>query len=204
MDSSVGGSSMLTSRHRDDDEVKEKMKRAVRCLLECMGEDVEREGLYDTPKRVTEAFLYFTKGNHESVEDLIGNALFTSRSDGMVVVRDIEFSSLCEHHLLPFNGRVHIAFLPDGKVLGLSKYARVVEMFARRLQLQEQLTHDVACSLYKYAKPKGVAVVIEASHMCMVMRGVQKPSSRTITSCFLGCLENDNHARQELMCLLGK
>ncbi len=200
-----GDSPMLADEYEDVAfEVKKKMKNAVRCLLECMGEDVKREGLEDTPKRVTEALLFLTKGYYESVEDLIGNAMFTSRTTGMVVVKDIDFSSLCEHHLLPFHGKAHIALVPDKRVLGLSKYARVVEMFARRLQLQEQLTDDIASALYKYAKPKGVAVVIEATHMCMVMRGVQKPSSRTVTSCFLGCLENDHYVRQELMCMLGK
>ncbi len=187
-----------------DFEMKKKMKSAVRCLLECMGEDVEREGLVDTPRRVTEALLFMTKGYYQSVEDVIGNAIFTSKAAGMVMVKDIDFSSTCEHHMLPFYGKAHIALIPDKRVLGLSKYARVVEMFAYRLQLQEQLTDDIANALYNYVKPKGVAVVIEATHMCMITRGVQKTSSKTVTSCSLGCLENDHYIRQELMHLLVK
>ncbi len=184
---------------RFSDEVKHKMKDAVVSMLECMGEDVTREGLLDTPKRVMKSLFFLTKGYYETVEELIGEAIFTSSAKGMVMVRNLDFCSMCEHHMLPFYGKAHIALIPDGKVVGLSKYARIVEMYARRLQLQEDLTDSIALALDTYIKPKGVAVIIEASHMCMVMRGVQKSESSTVTSCFRGCLEKDMYARQEIM-----
>ncbi len=193
---------VIPKRRCVDAKLKKKMESAVMSILECLGQDVRREGLVDTPKRVADSLFFLTKGYYESASDLIGNALFTSNTNGMVLVKDIDFCSLCEHHMLPFHGKAHIALIPDGRVLGLSKYARIVEMYARRLQLQEQLTSQVADALVTHAKPKGVAVVFQAKHMCMSMRGAQKPGAETVTSCFRGCLENEFYRRHELISML--
>jgi len=151
------------------------MVQAVRTLLIGLGENPDREGLIDTPKRVVKALQFLTKGYHESLDELLNGAVFTEDADEMVLIRDIDIFSSCEHHILPIIGRAHVAYIPNGKVIGLSKIARICEMYARRLQVQERLTLQIADALQGLLKPQGVAVVIEATHMCMVMRGVQKP-----------------------------
>ncbi|MFM5897200.1 MAG: GTP cyclohydrolase I FolE, partial [Dolichospermum sp.] len=155
------------------------MKQAVRTLLIGLGENPDREGLKDTPKRVVKALKFLTNGYHESLDELLNGAVFTEDANEMVLVRDIDLFSSCEHHILPIIGRAHVAYIPNGKVIGLSKIARICEMYARRLQVQERLTLQIADAVQGLLKPKGVAVVIEATHMCMVMRGVQKPGSWT-------------------------
>lgn len=180
----------------------EEMIQAVRTLLIGLGENPDREGLRDTPKRVVKALQFLTKGYRESLDELLNGAVFTENVDEMVLVRDIDLFSSCEHHILPILGRAHIAYIPDGKVIGLSKVARVCEMYARRLQVQERLTAQIADALQGLLKPKGVAVVIEATHMCMVMRGVQKPGSWTATSAMRGIFAEDAKTRQEFMGLI--
>ncbi|BAZ69400.1 GTP cyclohydrolase I [Fischerella sp. NIES-4106] len=157
------------------------MIQAVRTLLIGLGENPDREGLKDTPKRVVKALQFLTKGYHESLDELLNGAVFTEDADEMVLVRDIDIFSSCEHHILPIIGRAHVAYIPNGKVIGLSKIARICEMYTRRLQVQERLTLQIADALQGLLKPQGVAVVVEATHMCMVMRGVQKPGSWTVT-----------------------
>jgi len=171
-------------------------------MLKDIGEDETREGLLDTPKRAAAAFKFLNHGYKLSLDKVVNNALFDSEIEDMVLVRDIEFYSLCEHHMLPFNGRCHVAYIPDGKVLGLSKVARIVDMFARRLQIQERLTHDVADAITKITDCKGCAVVVEAQHMCMVMRGVQKQNSVMKTSSMLGVFRNNPSTRAEFLSLL--
>ena len=161
----------------------------VRDLILSVGEDPQREGLLDTPRRVSRALATLTGGYRQSLDDIVGNAVFAEEYNEMVLVKDIEFYSLCEHHMLPFFGRAHVAYLPDGHVIGLSKIPRIVDMFARRLQVQERLTTQVAAALQDVLKPRGVGVVIEASHLCMMMRGVQKQNSATVTSCMLGAFQ---------------
>jgi GTP cyclohydrolase IA len=158
----------------------------VRRQLALLGEDPERDGLLKTPERVANAMQWLTRGYSERVEDVIGDAVFDEVHENMVLVRDIEFYSMCEHHMLPFFGKVHIAYIPDGKIVGLSKLPRLVEVFARRLQVQERLTENIAEAIEHALKPRGVGVVIEASHLCMMMRGVEKQSSTTITSALRG------------------
>lgn len=182
----------------------ERISNAVKTILEEVGEDVTREGLLDTPQRYAKAMLYFTKGYQTNImDDVIKNAVFEEDHDEMVIVRDIEIYSLCEHHLVPFFGKVHIGYIPNKKVLGLSKLARLAEMYARRLQVQERLTKQIAMALSEILKPLGVAVVIEATHMCMVSRGIQKTGSATVTSCMLGCFRA-HRTREEFLNLLGK
>ncbi|EYC13838.1 hypothetical protein Y032_0042g560 [Ancylostoma ceylanicum] len=164
----------------------ENMAAAYSSIISHVGEDVNRQGLLKTPERAAKAMLYFTKGYEQQLDDILNEAVFDEDHDEMVIVKDIEMFSLCEHHLVPFNGRVHIGYLPNKKVLGLSKLARIVEMFSRRLQVQERLTKQIATAMVQAVQPAGVAVVIEASHMCMVMRGVQKINATTSTSCMLG------------------
>lgn len=178
------------------------MMQAVRTLLLGLGEDPDREGLKDTPKRVVEALQFLTKGYHESLDELLNGAVFTEDANEMVLVRDIDIFSSCEHHILPILGRAHVAYIPNGKVIGLSKIARICEMYARRLQVQERLTLQIADALQGLLKPQGVAVVIEASHMCMVMRGVQKPGSWTVTSAMRGVFSEDARTREEFMNLI--
>ncbi len=167
-------------------ENKEKFEQSVRNMLEIVGEDPDREGLLKTPERVYKAFNFLTKGYKQDPKEVLNEALFTSSNDEMVVIRDIEFYSMCEHHLLPIIGRAHVAYIPDGKVVGLSKIPRMVEVFARRLQIQEQMTEQIADAITDVIKPKGVGVVIQARHMCMEMRGVEKVNSITTTSALRG------------------
>lgn len=181
----------------------EKMRGAVRTLLECVGEDADREGLLDTPERYAKALLFLTKGYQESMEDLVNGALFHEGHNELIVVKNIEIHSLCEHHLVPFIGKMHIGYIPSQTVIGLSKLPRIAEMFARRLQIQERLTKEVAHAIMEILKPQGVAVVMESSHLCMVMRGVEKTSSTTITSCVLGCFERKSKTRNEFLSLVG-
>jgi len=172
-------------------------------MIEDIGEDATRDGLLDTPKRAAAAFKFLNHGYKMSLDKVVNNALFDSDIEDMVLVRDIEFYSLCEHHMLPFNGRCHVAYIPDGKVLGLSKIARIVDMFARRLQIQERLTHEVADAITEITGCKGCAVVVEAQHMCMVMRGVQKQNSVMKTSSMVGAFRNNPSTRAEFLALLG-
>jgi GTP cyclohydrolase I len=178
------------------------MRQAVRTLLIGLGENPDREGLKDTPKRVVKALKFLTNGYHQSLDELLNGAVFTEDANEMVLVRDIDLFSSCEHHILPIIGRAHVAYIPNGKVIGLSKIARICEMYARRLQVQERLTLQIADAVQGLLKPKGVAVVIEATHMCMVMRGVQKPGSWTVTSAMRGVFSEDPSTREEFMNLI--
>jgi GTP cyclohydrolase I len=173
-----------------------------RGLLEAIGEDSEREGLEKTPRRAAEALCYFTRGYKQDVKTVLNNAVFTVDYDDMVIVKDIEFYSLCEHHLIPFYGRCHVGYLPAGKIVGLSKVARLVEMFSRRLQVQERLTHEIAHALDEAIQPRGVAVVMQARHLCMMMRGVEKQGSQMVTSAVLGAFRERDRTREEFMSLL--
>ncbi|MFT5126833.1 MAG: GTP cyclohydrolase I [Rhodothermales bacterium] len=171
-------------------------------IITDIGEDVNREGLVDTPKRAASAMRFLTKGYHEDLETVINSAVFTSDTDEMVIVKDIELYSLCEHHLLPFIGKAHVAYLPQGKVLGLSKIARIVDLYARRLQIQEKLTKEIAVAVRESVDALGVAVVIEAKHLCMMMRGVEKQNSVMTTSCMLGAFRSHPDTRAEFLSLL--
>lgn len=173
----------------------------TRSLLIALGENPSREGLVETPERVARSLSDLTAGYRQTLESIVGDALFAEDYNEMVLVRDIEFYSLCEHHLLPIFGKAHVAYLPDGCVVGLSKLPRIVEMFARRLQVQERLTREIADAIDKALRPRGVGVVVEAEHMCMSMRGVQKPGSRTVTSCLLGAIDTDPNRRAEFLAL---
>ena len=174
----------------------------IESLLKEIGEDPGREGLVRTPQRFAEALRFFTEGYDQDPQKILNNALFDVDYDEMVIVKDIEFFSLCEHHLLPFFGRAHVAYIPNGKVVGLSKIPRLVEMFGRRLQVQERLTMEVAETLERVLHPKGVAVVIEAIHLCMMMRGVESPNASAITSSIRGEFERDSKTRAEFMTLI--
>lgn len=178
------------------------MEEQFRQIIEAIGEDPKREGLVDTPMRAARAFHNLTSGYAVDSREVIGKALFESPNDEMVIVANIEFYSLCEHHMLPFFGSCHVGYLPRGKVVGLSKIARVVEVFSRRLQIQENMTREIAESLMNVVEPHGVGVVVEARHLCMMMRGVEKQSSRMITSCMLGEFRTDSRTRSEFLDLI--
>ncbi len=171
-------------------------------IIEAIGEDPDREGLRKTPERAAKAFKFLTRGYRQDVDELVNNAIFTSATDEMVIVRNIELYSLCEHHLLPFIGKAHVAYLPQGKVIGLSKIARIVDLFARRLQIQEVLTKQIADCVNGAIDAKGVGVVIEAQHMCMMMRGVEKQNSVMTTSCMLGHFREQPQTREEFLRLI--
>ncbi|KWU47001.1 GTP cyclohydrolase I [Rhodotorula sp. JG-1b] len=180
----------------------QKLADAVKVLLECIGEDPERDGLIKTPERYAKALLWMTKGYEERLPDVIGNAIFAEDHEEMVIVRDIDIFSLCEHHMVPFAGKVSIGYIPNKFVLGLSKLARIAETFSRRLQVQERLTKQIATAIDEAIRPMGVAVVIEATHQCMTMRGVQKPGAATITSSMLGAFRRSDKTRAEFMSLI--
>ncbi|KAM0511701.1 hypothetical protein ACHAPE_009585 [Trichoderma viride] len=180
----------------------ERMKGAVKTLLECVGEDPNREGLLATPERYAKAMLFFTQGYEQNVFDIVNGAVFQEGHNEMVIVKNIEAFSLCEHHLVPFTGKIHIGYIPNNAVIGISKLPRIADMFSRRLQIQERLTKEIANAIFDILQPQGVAVVMESSHLCMVMRGVQKTSSTTITSCMLGCFERREKTRNEFLSLI--
>jgi GTP cyclohydrolase IA len=171
----------------------------VRDMLVALGEDPEREGLVKTPERVEKSLRWLTQGYGQSVHDAVGDAIFEESHQSMIMVRDIELYSLCEHHLLPFFGRAHVAYIPDGKIMGLSKAARIVDVFARRLQVQERLTDQIADAVMEVLAPNGVGVVVEAAHFCMMMRGVEKQNSRTVTSALRGIFRDDSKTRDEFL-----
>jgi GTP cyclohydrolase I len=176
-------------------------ERLIHRTLELIGEDPDREGLKKTPQRVANSLTWLTRGYDMDVRDVVGDAVFNETHSSMVMVRDIELYSLCEHHMLPFFGRAHIAYIPDGKIVGLSKLPRIVDMFARRLQVQERLTEQIATAVQDVLAPKGVGVVIEAVHLCMMMRGVQKQNSQTVTSAVRGIFRDDARTREEFLSL---
>lgn len=171
-------------------------------ILKGLGENPDREGLLDTPKRAAKAMQFLTRGYHQSLDEIVNDAIFESENDQMVLVKNIELYSLCEHHLLPFIGKCHIAYLPSGKVLGLSKFARIVDMYARRLQIQENLTKQIADAILAVTNARGVAVVIEAQHMCMMMRGVEKQNSSMLSSVMLGTFRQSEATRNEFLSLI--
>ncbi|AFT66764.1 MAG: GTP cyclohydrolase I [Cycloclasticus pugetii] len=178
------------------------MEKLYKQIISQVGEDVNRQGLVDTPKRAAKAMSFLTSGYQQSLENIVNGAVFDSDADDMVIVKNIELYSMCEHHLLPFIGKCHVAYLPDGKVLGLSKVARIVDMYARRLQIQEQLTTQIADSILEVTGAKGVAVVVEAKHLCMMMRGVEKQNSQMTTSSMLGQFRKNSETRAEFLSLL--
>ncbi|MFV1987982.1 MAG: GTP cyclohydrolase I FolE [Gemmatimonadota bacterium] len=177
----------------------DELAKLVRRELELLGEDADRDGLLRTPERVASAMRFLTQGYQTTVEEVIGDAIFEEDHDSMVLVKDIEVYSLCEHHMLPFFGKAHIAYIPDGRIAGLSKLPRIVDVFARRLQVQERLTEQIAQAIEDVLKPQGVGVVIEAVHLCMMMRGVEKQNSRTITSAVRGLFRRDHRTREEFL-----
>jgi GTP cyclohydrolase IA len=179
-----------------------RMEESFLNLLEAIGEDPKREGLLRTPTRAAKAFEFLTNGYRQDLDAIVNGAIFSSDASEIILVKDIELYSMCEHHLLPFIGRAHVAYIPNGKVIGLSKIARIVDVFARRLQVQEQLTVQIADALMKCLEPSGVGVVVEAKHLCMMMRGVEKQNSVMKTSCLLGSFKEDARTRSEFLALL--
>ena len=178
------------------------MEKVYAQLLSCIGEDNNREGLIKTPARAARAMEFLTRGYHQNLEDVVNGAIFLSKSDEMILVKDIELYSLCEHHLLPFIGKCHVGYMPKGKIIGLSKIARIVDLYARRLQVQENLTSQIANGIMQVLEAAGVAVVIEAQHLCMMMRGVQKQNSVMKTSCLLGTFRESPSTRSEFLSLI--
>ena len=181
---------------------KERVQELIRELLIELGEDPEREGLERTPARVAESYAFLTSGYKAETGELINEAVFSHEADQMIIARNIDVYSLCEHHLLPFFGRCHVGYIPDGKVIGVSKIARLVDMYARRLQIQERLTEQIACAINKAIEPRGVGVTIEARHLCMAMRGVEKTDSLMVTSSVLGSFRASEATRAEFMALI--
>ena len=181
-----------------------KTKELYEQLIANAGEDTKRDGLLKTPERAAKAFKFLTQGYQQSLEEIVNDAIFDSDNDEMVIVKDIELYSMCEHHLLPFVGKAHVAYLPKGKVIGLSKIARITDMYARRLQIQEQMTKQIADAIMKVTNAAGVGVVIEAQHFCMMMRGVQKQNSSTISSMMLGSFRDNHRTRHEFLQLISK
>jgi GTP cyclohydrolase I len=175
------------------------VRAAILTILESMGEDPARTGLTRTPERVEKSLRWLTRGYELSVADVVGDGVFEESHANMILVRDIEVYSLCEHHMLPFFGKAHVAYLPNGRIIGLSKIPRIVEVFARRLQVQERLTDQVADALMEVLRPDGVGVVVEAAHLCMMMRGVEKQNSTTVTSALRGCFRDDSRTREEFL-----
>ena len=188
--------------HTEPTAVRIPFQRLIHEMLEQLGEDPQREGLRQTPARVEASLKWLTRGYNMDIDEVIGDALFEEKHESMICVRDIEIYSMCEHHMLPFFGRAHVAYLPNGRIVGLSKIPRVVEVFARRLQVQERLTDQVAEALCTVLKPLGVGVVIEAYHLCMMMRGVEKQNSRTVTSALRGAFRDDGKTRDEFLRLV--
>ncbi len=197
-------SDSVTFHYRKAIQKMTKMQSYIREILNSIGEDPDREGLKNTPRRVAESLRFLTSGYGQDPDKLLNNALYEVKYDEMVIVSDIDFFSLCEHHLLPFFGKCHVAYLPNKRVIGLSKIPRLVEMFSRRLQVQERLTTQIAETIYEKIQPHGVAVVVEAQHLCMVMRGVEKQNSRAITSSMLGVFRTRQESRMEFLDLIRK
>ena len=180
------------------------MRDLIREILVQLGEDPEREGLKDTPARMEGAYKFLTSGYGEDIKGLLDTSVFHEKHDEMIVVKDIDVYSLCEHHLLPFFGKCHVAYIPDGKIIGLSKIPRIIEVYSRRLQVQERLTNDISFAIANSIQPKGVAVVMEAFHLCMAMRGVQKQNAYAITSSMVGLFRHDERTRAEFLSLIGR
>ena len=178
------------------------IEKLTKDLLLEIGEDTKREGLLKTPHRVSKSWKFLTSGYSQTIKDVVNGAIFSVENEDMIIVKDINYYSLCEHHLLPFMGRVHVGYIPNGKVLGLSKIPRIIDIFARRLQLQEQLTHQIAVSISDFLNPKGVAVVIEGEHLCMRMRGVQKQNATMQTSSMTGIFRKEEKTREEFLNLI--
>ena len=185
-----------------NEDKRKKLEANTKNLLELLGEDPSREGLVNTPKRVAKAWDFITKGYNENLDDLINNAIFEGESKDMVIVKNIEFYSLCEHHMIPFYGKAHIGYIPDGKIIGLSKLARITDLFSQRLQVQERLTNQIAQCLQEVLKPRGVAVVLEGKHFCMLSRGVQKQNSIATSSSMLGIFREKESTRNEFLKLI--
>ena len=185
-----------------NDEKRKKLEMNTKNLLELLGEDPSREGLLNTPKRVAKAWEFLTKGYNENLDELINNAIFEGESKDMVIVKNIEFYSLCEHHMIPFYGKAHIGYIPDGKIIGLSKLARITDLFSQRLQVQERLTNQIAKCLQEVLNPRGVAVVLEGKHFCMLSRGVQKQNSIATSSSMLGIFREKESTRNEFLKLI--
>jgi GTP cyclohydrolase I len=182
----------------------EVVEKNIKTILEEIGEDISRDGLLKTPHRVAKAYEFLMQGYNKKIEDVLNGAIFEEKYDEMVIVKDIDFYSMCEHHMLPFFGKVHIAYIPDGKIVGLSKIPRIVDVFARRLQVQERMTQQIADTIEEYLSPIGVGVVAEGYHMCMMMRGVQKQNSITTTSAMHGIFKSDARTRSEFLNLISQ